>query len=314
MMDFRSLIYIVTIAQEGSISRAAQKLFISQSSLSLFLKKCEGRLNCTIFQRSTRGMKLTYEGERVVDTASQMLSMWDRLKNELNDIQNEIGGRVRFGISSYRGPFVLPYVVTKIRNEFKLNIELIPTEAVSPVLEEMLLKGTLDLAILSMPIINNQLALKDVGREEIMICGQKGDPVFKKVHFNPERNCRWLDVSTLESKPMVLVQKGQGLNKLAIEVFAKQGLVPNVVFKTSNLNTAVKLAKEGIGLTLVPQLELLHNAQEDIEYASIGATGCFRRLVIAYPPNVYISGAVELVSKMVEEALILDKQAFEDND
>ena len=102
-MDLKELNYIVVIADEGSISRAADKLYMAQSSLSQFLFQYEAELGAKLFVRTARGVRPTSAGEVFIDHARQILMDYHRTKNEIWDIEQLHGGRIDLGISTFRG-------------------------------------------------------------------------------------------------------------------------------------------------------------------------------------------------------------------
>ena len=110
-MDLRELDYIVTVANEGSISRAAEKLFMAQSSLSQAVRPFEQDLGTPIFVRTARGVRPTSAGEAFIFHARQILQQYQEARSEASDIENLKGGTVIFGISTYRGTYLLPPVL-----------------------------------------------------------------------------------------------------------------------------------------------------------------------------------------------------------
>ncbi len=110
-MEFRELTNILTIAEEGSLSKAAEKLFVSQSSLSQFLKSYEAAIGCSLFVRTSTGMRPTEAGERVLEAAHQIVAIGNNLQNELWDIANLSTGKVSLGLTPFRGSFVLPDIL-----------------------------------------------------------------------------------------------------------------------------------------------------------------------------------------------------------
>ena len=104
-MDLKELDYIVTVANEGSISRAAEKLFMAQSSLSQAVRLFEQDLGTPIFVRTARGVRPTSAGEAFIFHARQILQQYQEARSEASDIENLKGGTVIFGISTYRGTF-----------------------------------------------------------------------------------------------------------------------------------------------------------------------------------------------------------------
>lgn len=97
-MNLKELNYIVTIADEGSISRAAEKLYMAQSSLSQFLQLYEAELGAPLFMRTSRGVRPTASGSVFLNHARQILLQYHRAQSELWDIEELSGGRIELGI------------------------------------------------------------------------------------------------------------------------------------------------------------------------------------------------------------------------
>lgn len=95
-MDLKELDYIVTVANEGSISRAAEKLFMAQSSLSQAVRLFEQDLGTPIFVRTARGVRPTSAGEAFIFHARQILQQYQEARSEASDIENLKGGTVIF--------------------------------------------------------------------------------------------------------------------------------------------------------------------------------------------------------------------------
>ena len=106
-MDMKELNYIVTIADAGSISAAAEKLFMAQSSLSQALSLYESELGTPIFVRTSRGVRPTPSGSVFISHARQILNHYRLAQSEVWDIEAE-RRQVEFGISSFRGTYLLP--------------------------------------------------------------------------------------------------------------------------------------------------------------------------------------------------------------
>lgn len=113
-MDLKELNYVVTVANEGSISRAAEKLFMSQSSLSQAIRVLEQDLGTSVFVRTTRGVRPTAAGDAFISHAKQILQQYRAACSEAADIENLNGGTVIFGISTYRGTYLLPPVLKQV--------------------------------------------------------------------------------------------------------------------------------------------------------------------------------------------------------
>ena len=124
-MDLKELDYIVTVADEGSISRAAEKLFMAQSSLSQAVRLIEQDLGTSVFVRTARGVRPTAAGEAFISHARQILQQYREARSEASDIENLKGGTIIFGISTYRGTYLLPPVLKKFHERYpKVHVEI----------------------------------------------------------------------------------------------------------------------------------------------------------------------------------------------
>jgi DNA-binding transcriptional LysR family regulator len=99
-MELKEIDYILTIAECGSISKAADKLLMTQPSLSQFLQQFESSLGCQLFLRTTRGVVLTAAGEAFIEDARKIQSIYREAQTKLRDINDVKGGTVRLGIST----------------------------------------------------------------------------------------------------------------------------------------------------------------------------------------------------------------------
>ena len=149
-MDLKELNYIVTVANEGSISRAAEKLFMAQSSLSQAVRLFEQDLGTPIFVRTARGVRPTSAGEAFIFHARQILQQYQEARSEASDIENLKGGTVIFGISTYRGTYLLPPVLKKFHALYpRVHVEICEMDSID--LENKILEGLLDLALIAAP-------------------------------------------------------------------------------------------------------------------------------------------------------------------
>ena len=149
-MDMKELNYIVAIADAGSISAAAEKLFMAQSSLSQALSLYESELGTPIFVRTSRGVRPTPSGSVFISHARQILNHYRLAQSEVWDIEGLNGGRVEFGISSFRGTYLLPPALKQFHASYpQIQVEI--TELDSWDLEDRILKGLLDIALIAAP-------------------------------------------------------------------------------------------------------------------------------------------------------------------
>ena len=146
-MTTRELLYIKTIADEKSMTRAAQKLFVTQPSLSHCVMTLEQQLGTRLFTRTAGGLVLTYAGEKYYRMACEVLRVYAAFESEINEERALSQGRVTVGITNYLATAHLPRMLPAFHREHP-GIEVRICEETTDQVERSLLSGRLDFAIL----------------------------------------------------------------------------------------------------------------------------------------------------------------------
>lgn len=254
-MTSKELLYVTTIAEEKNISRAAQKLFVAQPSLSQSLQRIEENLGTRLFNRTANGLTLTYAGERYYHMATQILKMYNSFETEVSDINNLRTGRIHLGTTNHLGTIVLSRVMPAF-HQLCPNIEVNVTEENSSVLDQKLLSGELDFAVMHapakedlQPLIQYDLLQKD----PFLIVLKPGHPLIQQAVSDPGSPYPVLDVRLLRSEPFIMLHKQQRIRQVTDAVLKKARISqPKILLTLRNYETAQLLAAQGMGVTLVP--------------------------------------------------------------
>ena len=166
-MNFQHLKYFLTVAEELNITRAAERLYISQQSLSNHIANLERELDVKLFTRSPK-LSLTYAGGLLVDTATEILDLHRQYLSKVGDINKQYVGALRVGISHTCGLALLPDVLPKFRLEFP-QVEFSLSEGNSNQLEDELAHGRTDLIICFQPIIMEGVTTVPLTEQRLMM-------------------------------------------------------------------------------------------------------------------------------------------------
>ena len=183
-MEIKELNYIVAISEEGSISKASERLFMAQSSLSQFLMNIEHEINSKLFVRTSTGVRPTEAGRLMIYYAYRELSEYHRVRDKIQDVNNLEGGRVIMGISTFRGMFLLPPVLNEFKKKYS-GIHVNIVEENSMALEQMLKNGTIDIALIILPMKTLKHNVEVLMRDEICIITNSEHPVLKFARSSP---------------------------------------------------------------------------------------------------------------------------------
>ena len=304
-MNFRQLEYIQRIAKEGSISKVAAKLYISQSALSQQLLKLEEEIGAPIFERGINPLRPTHLGEQYLEYVEKILFEYEQANRLLEDLEHSKKNRLTIGIPMNRSNQILPHFIPSFLRDYP-NIELIFHEHPSFRLDEMLLAGEIDFSMMISASEAPQLTFLPLIRDEIYLACQSGCPLDQKL----QKTGRLEDPGELEKENFILMKKGYRLHNEALRLFEASDIHPNIILETGNVDLSRRLASMGTGACLVSRLahELNPMVPEPSCY-SIGKDGLFWTLGVCYHKGKYISWAMKLFFDRMRECL---KEHFPD--
>ncbi|MCR4710735.1 MAG: LysR family transcriptional regulator, partial [Clostridia bacterium] len=256
-MNFTTLKYFLTAAEELNITRAAARLFISQQALSSHIGKLEAELGVKLFDRLP-SLTLTYAGRRMVEYAQQAVNLERQIHQMAGDVNNDQVGELRVGISHTCGRAILPSILPRFRRTHPLvDIKLV--EDNSAEMEKELRQGDLDLMIDFLPKPQEGLVHEELITERLFLVVPK---VLLESSYGAclepiKSECnRDLDMFLFEKFPFILLSKGNRVRKVLDAYMEKIGFKPKIVLETENTETAYELAGRGMGVTVYPELFL----------------------------------------------------------
>ncbi|WP_279009211.1 LysR family transcriptional regulator [Synergistes jonesii] len=299
----KSLRYIVAIADEKSITKAAERLFVAQPSLSQFLQKYESDLGCRIFQRYSKGVCLTGAGEKFVPKARKLVEMYDQMVKEMRLMCKTQKKMISFATSIFRGEIIIPELLQRFYSK-NSNIVIDCHEIHPKEIERQLAKGEIDIALVVAPVDNPNICCQVVAHEEVYLAVSKSHPILEKARVNPDTNKKWIDIRDMASEKFILLENEWRLRAFSDRIFAKYGIHPS--FEIASLRTTFGFAAESLGVIFCPQVYIvgvgMHS--DKLQYLSIGPNGEYRDLLLAYSNRyevlpAYIKDIVEIVTTML---------------
>lgn len=304
-MDFRQLQYMLKVAEERSFSKAAQKLYIAQPSLSQFIQKLEQQLGVELFDRSSTPLRLTYAGELYVETAKRILDLNDQLSQQMEDAANSKKGRLTIGLSPFRSAYILPKVLPLFHEKFP-GIEIVLVEGTSTELEDFAMKGTTDICIMTLPIEDKLYSYEPILTEEILVAMSPNHSLHTKINMKLDSKLHRpvINLKLLSEEPFIMLKQNQKLRQIAVNLCKQAGFKPKVVLESKSIETIHALALAGIGITLIPDSLTwsLHKPDQPIYY-SIEELDARRTLVAAYRKGRYLSVAARAFIEMMKNIL-----------
>ncbi len=256
-MTTRELLYIKTIADERSMTRAAQKLYVTQPSLSHCVTTIEKSLGTPLFRRTSAGLLLTFAGEKYYRMACEVLRVYSAFESEIAEESELASGRITVGITNYLATDMLPRMLPAFHKTYP-GIELRVVEETTGEMEKSLLSGRLDFAIMHTgrengAADNPALSCEVLSRDPFLIAAPKDTPYLAVAQEMPGLPYPVLDPMQLSGEPFLLVKHGQRIRQISDRILAAAGVTPKIVLSSRNYEMLRRLAAEGMGYTLVPR-------------------------------------------------------------
>ncbi len=303
-MNFLTIEYFLTAADELNFTRAAEKLFISPQSLSSHISKLEGELGVSLFKRTTP-MTLTYAGEVFRRNCARIMDIKHQTTQELRDIRDFRRGVLSVGISHTRGRVIFPAILPTFHQKYP-TIEIKLFEGNTEALDAALLSGEIDLMISLLPFAA-------VGAEGVEICPEEilmlvpdalirnrfpgsYDEIVSKLD-------KEVDVRLLADCPFILMNPGNRVCRIAEEIFAESEISPNILLRTENIETLLELCSRGMGITFYPKTlinESDAHSFQGIHACSLKNAKTHGKVGVAYIRNRYLPQAAKEFIAMLQ--------------
>jgi len=244
-MNIRDLQYLVAVHDMNNFSKAAERCYVSQPTLSGQLKKLEDELNAPLIERSTRQVLFTALGEQVVDMARDVLLTVDNIRETARATEQPMSGDFHIGLIPTVGPFLLPLLMPVLSREFpqtKLYLYELQTNA----LLKKLVKGEIDAAILAKVDSNPSVTEVPLYKENMKLAVSTDDEL--------SRVTTPVDLNVLNDQSVLMLEDGHCLRDQALGVCFSAGAHEDVRFQATSMDTLLHMVATGTGMTLIPEL------------------------------------------------------------
>ena len=253
-MDLRQIENIIAIEQEQSISKAAEKLFLTQSALNQQLLRLEKELGLPLFERRRHMMIPTFAGKIYLATAHQMIDMKKETYKILHDISEETYGEISVAYSPERGSLLFSQIYPAFHRRYP-RVTFSIHEAHIKKMETMLLQKEVTLACLTYSQNSKHAAIEYVDtKKELMVLGLPSSHPL--AHLAGERSWETfpsIDLALLRDEAFALVAKTTRLRTMIDDSFRAAGFLPKVLFESSSTATVVNMVKNQVCPAFFPQ-------------------------------------------------------------
>lgn len=241
----RQIQYFVAVAEQGSVTRAAQNLSISQSSVTEALKELETDLGVELFERHPRGLTITHNGHQFLRHATKILASVTDARTSFSGKQNEISGTLNIGVTSLVAGYVLSDLLARYRRACP-GVEVSAIEDNGGYLEHLLVGGELDVAVMVISNLRDRMALQ----AEIL----ETSPYRLWLPMgHPLVSADIISVADIAREPLIMLTVDE-IEENTGKLLSALGARPHVAFRTRSVEAVRSLVATGAGVALLPDL------------------------------------------------------------
>lgn len=292
-MNLKQFRYVLTLADEGSFSRAAETLNIKQPSLSQYIKKVEKEVGMELFDRSGGDVRLTDAGRAYIDIGRKMLDLEHQLEGRFSDLASFKSGSIVIGISAHRSVALMPPIVSAFKSLYP-GITLRIVERYRAELLEAAEHGEFDLVITTLPVDTSIFSYETLFVEENVVASKNPLPSEDGAKFPI------ISASILNDLSFAMLNEEHLMQRELDELIEKYGLVLNKEVECTSLEALVEMVKEGIGAAFIPACLA---KDPSLHYYSIKETVPKREIVVMYRREQYLSKAVLDLKSIMHQLL-----------
>ena len=243
-MNLRDFEYLSAVARLQHFGKAASACSVSQPTLSMQIKKLEETLGLPLLERGRRSVSLTAAGKDILARAENILRETKAIRDIARQYHDPFSGNMTLGAFPTLAPFLFPRIVPKL-NKTHSKLSLFLVEEKTPELLQRLRSGTLDMALLALPIEADDLEHIKVLEEPFLVALSKENPLSAKKSIRLE---------DLRKETLLLLEEGHCLTGQALEVCTWVGAEENYNFRATSLETLRQMVASNLGVTFIPRM------------------------------------------------------------
>ena len=297
-MDLKQIEYIVKIADEHGITRAAEKLYVTQSALTQQLLRLEKELGGQLFTRSRSDWRPTAIGEVYLECAREILRMKHRAYSRISDMVESRKGRLSIGFTPERGIRMFTMVYPAFHRAYP-EVIVEPRELSVRRQQAQIARGDLDIGFQT---LSEQQKTDDqymaLGREEILLAVPEGHPLAARKAPEGE-DFAVVDISLLRYEPFVLMYRESTVRAIVDDLFRQAGFVPNILFETASNSTIVSMVQSRQCCGIVPY-HYVKNRPEGVACFALSSRPVWN-IVASYRRGSYLSDAAREFIRLAGE-------------
>ena len=271
-MNLNHIEAFVSVADEGSFSKAANALFLRQPTVSAHISALEKELGVKLFERNTKEVSLTVEGHALYGYAKEMINLENKIKNVFKCTRNEEDGCLYIAASSVPAKYILPHILEKYMEKYPESLFKV-MEADSNTVIETVLRGNAHIGFTGARFEQEHCQYIPFYEDEMVVITPNNLKFrkLKELYFGKKYSeidplaVSYADAFWIEREPVILREKGSGTRKETEKLFGKMGLNikrMNISAYINDPETIKRYVRKGMGISIISKLEAIEEIED----------------------------------------------------
>jgi DNA-binding transcriptional LysR family regulator len=294
-MDLHQLFVFTKVVEHKNFSKAADDIFLSQSTVSSHIQSLEKMLNVKLFDRVGRDSILTPYGERLYEWAIKILKLKDQALLDLNQGMSESRGAIRLAASSVPGQFIIPKMVKKFREEYP-NVIFHIHQSSSKNVSEKVLNGAVDFGILGEKYEHDKLVYIPLLKEKLVLVTPRSVDITSPVN-----------TEEIMKHPLIMRNSDSGTNAILERFLKKKQILKeklNIIAYTDSIQSLIQFVMQGTGAAIISEIAAKEYATSNrINIYEIEDFNDERYFYLVYNKNKTLSLVAKIFIKNVNDLI-----------
>ena len=277
-MDIQHMVYFVEVVKQGSMTKASEKLFIAQPTISKTIKNLEDELQLILFDRSKKSLKLTDAGKIFFEQCNEIVNLYKDLPVVMDNLLGVKTGHLKIGLSPIMNVKKLIKILADFHNCYpNITYELI--ENGGKTIEQSIRIDELDVGITALPVDDRLFQSFPFYEEELKLVVNKNHPLADKEKVS---------LIQLENEGFILFNENFYLNDIITDSCKRAGFIPHIVSKISQWNSIEQMIIAQIGIGILPK-SIIEMLSDDVRSVSIESPSIVWQLGVIWKNNKYMN-------------------------
>lgn len=296
-MNTKQFRYVIALAREGSFSKAADVLRITQPSLSQYIKKIEKEIGLELFDRTNGAVRITDAGKVYLEAGQRILDIEHQMETAFTDLSAHKSGSLILGAAPYRAASMLPEVARRFQ-ALHPGMHLVVREGTTSELVEGMERGEYDLALTLLPIDQRLFCYEKLVEEELILAVPSAYPLLPAVQ-RADRRFPAVEARALEGQSMVMLTESQFMQKQLERLRLDYRLTFRPAAVVKSLEAQIEMVKAGVGMALMPSGVERFCRDDSVTCYSFTDPLPKREVVVMWRRDRRLSGVVEELKDVI---------------